>query len=242
MQDTFQWTDELVLQFVNKCFQFTSLSVTEQSVQQFKSSKSPKKEWEIVAFLEESSATLWKLREDGLYRCDRFLDQPGYPLQSFLDDRDPIHSVRRLSDGEVFTKNEVVETPKDGQHHIGGFEIVGNDIVANFSTGKLLLKHLQKLPQPILVTHDGKEIFPGDNYYFIAQWDIWYTGDNHNWVGSKEGLRAFSTREAAEEYILNNRPVLSLNDVKEACEGLYTNSLEIVLKKATEIVKQKPNQ
>jgi hypothetical protein len=54
-------------------------------------------------------------------------------------------------------------------------------------------------------------------------------------------FKYFSTCTAAQTYIENHRPVLSLNDVREACEHLYGNSKDIVLANAAALVKQKLN-
>lgn len=149
MQDTFQWTDELVSDFLKYHFgQFEPLNT---SMEQFKSSKSPKKEWEV-----------W-LTEDGV--------------------EVPIIEGNKLFYVETFT------------YKIGSMTFADH-VNVNGIRGK----------------------FPQFKY--------------------------FSTREAAEAYILNNRPLLSLSDVKEALFKQLgdTPNARYLLEPLTALVKQKLNQ
>lgn len=143
-----------------------------------------------------------------------------------------IHSVRRKSDGEVFTVGDSIEfffgvkiisgtishfTKCDSMLDIYLQEDITccyrlNDLPNNKGVGEKLVKAPKK--QVLFTTEDGVQIFEGDRYFFIdLDWDIRYTGDGYNWVGG--GLKAFSTKEAAYEYVLLNKECLSLNDIKK---------------------------
>jgi len=76
-----------------------------------------------------------------------------------------------------------------------------------------------KQPKPLFTTEDGVEIFEGNEYWYImdcvnnGKWEIQKKtahGTGHN----SKHIR-FSTKETAEEYILMNKPCLSLKDVVE---------------------------
>lgn len=131
-----------------------------------------------------------------------------------------IHSVKRLSDGEVFT---VGDNTSSGV--IVSFDI--NSTIMNVVFGpnrhSICNSGFAKIKkEPLFTTEDGVEIFEGDTifsvehtYYKIDDKIAGiYKGSNKNhpvehWYNSD---KYFSTKEAAEEYILLNKPVLSIND------------------------------
>jgi len=75
--------------------------------------------------------------------------------------------------------------------------------------------------KPVLFfTEDGKEIREGDEYYYVLE------SINNCIIGknnctkfgislNRKGIKYFSVKEAAEEYIILNKPVLSINDVQK---------------------------
>lgn len=85
---------------------------------------------------------------------------------------------------------------------------------------------LVKVKEVLFITKDNVEIYEGDTYYYI--W-INLTADNEekfiiyktenailkkNEKWSEDAL-FFSTKEAAEEYIIMNKPCLSIKDIQE---------------------------
>ena len=82
----------------------------------------------------------------------------------------------------------------------------------------------EEVKEPILTTFDGVELFDQDIYYFI-----WLNKPAHGQeinkiykkivrpleedVSWSSDAVFFSTEESAEEYILMNKPILSLNDL-----------------------------
>jgi len=79
-----------------------------------------------------------------------------------------------------------------------------------------------KLDIPLFKTEDGVDIFEGDKVYFVNitnqrfNIDICLQADLY-----KSHLLYFSTKEKAEEYILMNKPCLSINNVL----GIYNDPL-----------------
>ena len=87
--------------------------------------------------------------------------------------------------------------------------------------------------KPVLfTTEDGVEIKEGDDYFFIdAGWDIRATAENYNWVGSIKA-KSFSTKSAAELYVLKNKPCLSFNEIMQSVSQRIGNYDQEQLKKA----------
>lgn len=243
MADTFQDFDTMQ--------EFLSSKYYKQALEQFKASKAPKKEWEVVAFREGdvSYGCVYLLCDDGMYRLNGG-NVIGQPLEVMLKDKNTIHSVRRLSDGEVFSVGDRIKpnpwTKADIK--ITGFSANGEVLRINnkdgyFLSGEQYWELMQKLPSPILVTHDGVEIFEGDEFWGVRDWRVLEGGKADKYDKNLDkAAPVFSTRSAAEEYILNHKPVLSLNDVREALPEQYWLSKATVIDRLTALVKEKINQ
>lgn len=129
-----------------------------------------------------------------------------------------INSVKRLSDGEIFTVGDKVFTQID---LIINFKLGSNGIFAEVGVSPHLppammikLKELRKYVEYVFKTEDGKEIF-NDDFYYVVERD-YSIGDGtggDDYHRTSHVLTTFSTREAAEEYILMNKPLLSLKDI-----------------------------
>jgi len=145
--------------------------------------------------------------------------------------KSPILSVKRLSDGEVFRDKEVVGDI-DGRHAtIYGFQEKRDwDGGVRVYTHKekihgLALSVIKKLPpqekKPLFTTEDGKGIFEGDEYWYVNYGKV---NDTYKMVGGPfkcayanaitdyEMCLNFSTKEAADEYVLLNQPIYSVWD------------------------------
>ena len=85
-----------------------------------------------------------------------------------------IHSVKRLSDGEVFTVGDIVSV-KLGSSNKRLDKIKLNDDSSAFlngiwfyySSGSSHFRNVTKEKQPIFLTHDGKDIFEGDTVWYV---------------------------------------------------------------------------
>jgi hypothetical protein len=189
MNEDFKWTDELVRQYlVDNGFASMRMSFEEFKQQKLNSSN---KDWEIV---EAHCLT-------------------SYPAQY------KISSVRRLSDGEVFSVGDKVSYGKPCT--IIRFFITSNNLMwcdLEYENGNeyhnVNICALDKAKQPLFTTEDGKEIFEGDEY--------WFTHDDYRVSATKAGSevrknaiqKTFSTEEAAKEYVVMNKPCLSVDDVR----------------------------
>lgn len=145
-----------------------------------------------------------------------------------------INSIKRLSDGEIFTIGDKI---KDGFLT----DIIKNDNndIWLYHNGSLTNVKLEDaiISKVLFTTEDGVEIFKGDycSHVNIKELTLrartrYNTGESY----SPKTTKYFSTEEKAEEYILMNKPCLSINDVK----SVYHNQgmLGELLKK---LVKQK---
>ncbi len=144
-----------------------------------------------------------------------------YPecFQTLVDQKDDfdIHSVKRLSDGEVFTIGDEVlyKGNKITKIFINTLKTDLKGIWVTHNNGNTHLETVPKLKTPLLITEDGVDIFKGNEYYFIfPDFHIAFEPKaNAILIGA---LGTFSTKEKAEEYVLLNKPCLSIQDIKKA--------------------------
>jgi hypothetical protein len=168
------------------------------------------KEWEILSVIDGVKNGI---DETGLVAAVNPSD-----TYSWMKSGVKIHSVRRLRDNEIFTVDEVT-----GQGRVTGFQTEGNELFAECENGLryVYLSNLTKTAkQPLFTTEDGKEVYKGDDVFFVR--DDFSSGCAKAGVCAKWGnamIIYFSTKEAAEEYVLMNKPLLSLNDLLYAWGG-----------------------
>ena len=160
-----------------------------------------------------------------------------------------IHSVKRLSDGEVFTIgdkiNHYAEYKKDEfstkEWIILRIYFIEPNRLA-FYVGKGLnlgIKNISKGKQPLFTTEDGVDIFKNIDKYYTPIYivdkalNIKYCEKDFS-VKPSENVKYFSTKEKAEEYILMNKPCLSLKEIEN-----YSNITLGGLKSLKELVKTK---
>jgi len=148
-----------------------------------------------------------------------------------------IHSVKRLSDGEIFTIGDEIDLTKyefnfPKSDILTEIKIIDNKIrfKMNFQekhdwNSSYTLDYIQKLKQRLFTTEDGVDVFEGDNYVIVDNKD-WYidsTGGKN--LNEKDYRLYFSTKEKAEEYIVLNKPCLSFNEVYSLLGKLSTAAL-----------------
>lgn len=215
-------------------------------------------EYCILSFISISSGVIYSLQKSGKYYAHGTLMEKEVEGEGFLKEpnRYQIHSVKRLSDGAIFTIGEKVEIigGAGNKFIISGFKIKESEMTMCFNDRLDFCIVLDKVyyKKEIFTTYDGVKIYEKDNFYIVQ--DYYYGknlglgkhdsgGDKYKFIANvftpKQTERTiyFSTRELAEEYILLNQPCLSINDIILSEDGLVR--LESKLK---EIVKSKSKQ
>jgi hypothetical protein len=131
-----------------------------------------------------------------------------------------IHSIKRLSDNQVFTIGDNIKNNET----IKSIQLIDNQIRIYSQNSFYYLKDIIKVKIPLFQTFDKIDIFEYDLYYQIDRFlnDLNIKCFNATtetnttlplWEINKSVCLYFSTKEKAEEYILLNKPVLSLKDL-----------------------------
>lgn len=171
----------------------------------FVKSNEPVREWEILEYLLEHSQLI------GHYCAGK------------------IKSVKRLSDGIVFSVGDITHAGE-----ITSFEIQGQNMIAKGSDFEWHINQLEKDKLPLFITTDGKPVYEGDAFWQIySGWGMTqpklYRANNQDKI---QYVQTFSTEQAAQEYITLNKPCLSVSDVTKIAgqypENYFKNTPHIV--------------
>lgn len=126
----------------------------------------------------------------------------------------------KTEDGEIkFEKDNVAWYINDSYRymltlHEAHYKILDEegDVYKIFSSEEKAKEYEEKHKTPILTTEDNVELFGGESIYSVTDdFQLCYTS-----IATKEnvqGVRVFAKKEVAEEHILMNKPILSLNDL-----------------------------
>lgn len=142
-------------------------------------------------------------------------------LKSLLDAGKEIHQVAKSED-EIFTKGD-----KTNYGVIEGFVYNDNIILVEYSEKVVDINLVELAQQPLFTTEDGKKIFERDEYFWVNtiinnhEYGIWKVNGPCTTYGSgkfSEGVKTFSTQQAAEQYISDNKPRFSKKQIEEAKE------------------------
>lgn len=210
-----------------------------------------KKDYEILSFLTETGVILIPEFKGFKFFIPKDFAWDGnkHRSEKFMlknSDTYKIHSIKRLSDGEIFTIGDLVNNKKLEKITLAIHE--KNDIVLhleNLHRAVYLLKDKPlKTKQPLFTTKDGVDIFEGDKYTVVYKEYFKIPVFDNKYIinkGFKENSNYwyFSTKEKAEEYILLNKPILSLQEIYNLTDknsGLYNESdLEKLVKNKLKI-------
>jgi hypothetical protein len=148
-----------------------------------------------------------------------------------------ILSVKRLSDGEVFTVGDKITGYHEDARSIQTIRTCpyAGRVRLEQSGGYTDLSYATKVKQPIFLTHDGKDIFPEDTVWYVNKENLYYDYIKaYPEVKFNSEIRAyFLTREAAENYVERNKPRLSIEDCFKILQKsfLYGNGFEKEIEK-----------
>lgn len=78
----------------------------------------------------------------------------------------------------------------------------------------------EKKEEPVLITEDGKNILDGEDTIWKVWTDTWDKGSGKaGYQIPEKRLKLFSTEAARTEWILVNKPILSINDLMQYSDG-----------------------
>jgi hypothetical protein len=157
--------------------------------------------------------------EDGVCvkRSDTICPSNTNKLQDCLrGNRCTIYSIKRLSDGEVFTITNKVQfmDTKSVNGFITKFEIVNGRILVTYGNQTSNLDSLVLVKLTTFKTEDGVDVFEGGKVWYVRK-DLTYNNSfivSNNCFVVGENLY-FSKKELMKNYIRLNTRCLSLNDV-----------------------------
>lgn len=227
------------------------------------------KDYEILSFKQNSKIEdLWEavdtIYEKFARKNDQVFCTKSYTLKQILNNPlYSIHSVKRLSDDEIFTVGDKIRFIDESLEETYPARIIqkllikDNTILSiNTSVGvEILLKNLTHMKQPLFTTEDGVGIIPkedGEFQYWSLKLDNWKISNAPHILNSNRIIPTkadellsvcnelrFSTREAAEEYVLMNKPCLCIKDFKRALSVSLICSHEEAISSLKELVKSK---
>lgn len=155
----------------------------------------------------------------GKINTDIYFDNPEYFNR--LNSDWEIYHIKRLSDGIEFKIGDKVYNPKSRSQTfiIESFYLDCNNIHLLCGKGHINITKIEHYKEPILITEDRVELYQYDNFYFV---DTMFNlgrgvlGANiHNPI---KGYKHFSTKEAANKYIYENKPEFSRKQILEALD------------------------
>lgn len=211
-------------------------------------SKQPLREYEILEY------SHWQSPNQGIDKDSMFWGTAGADVRAGGGQFN-IKSVKRISDGEVFSVGEK-------EKHIGEIKSISysekyplpHDItLCGEDYRTIFLRYAEKVKQPVVlfVTEDNFEVFAGDKVYGVA---IQASSSDvirekvlpfHQLNGLKDGVpvnrKWFKEMDNAMEYAVINTPVLSVNNVIEWCDVWFSGSAmrEAFIKELKELAKSK---
>lgn len=189
----------------------------------------PVKEWEVLEF--RCGGETGYVLKGGFYYCNdpkyQIMKDVPYNGDNFLtgiySKGYNIHSIKRLTDGEIFTVGEEIEidlgTYGERRYPIKEFNLASGGIFILTNSG--CYPHLSRIkkpkPKPLFTTQDGVPMHLGDFFWYVtAIFEINKYRTAADFVSFfNDNSRTFSTKEAAQDYITKYKPCLSYNDFYE---------------------------
>lgn len=192
-----------------------------------------KKDWEIVSFQKGYGILVLS---NGKYRNDT----NSIGLNNCLSMGFPIISVRRTSDGEVFSVDDEIEDGKIKSIVIrpinpeSTVEQCWIDCLNQCGTD---LMYAEKVPprkverEPLFTTEDGVKKYKKDDCIIVDIDDDysiegWYSLPYPLRIDSRDisGFKYFHSTEKAKEYVILNKPFMSVQDVMNRLNGYFKDS------------------
>lgn len=203
------------------------------------------KDYEIAEVQLQDKTILTFEGQKCIKRSDSERPERTYDLdRCLLDPSITIYSVKRLSDGLVFTVGDTIVTKTilnietvTGFRIIDGTTSLKNGIWVEVENGEMHLDRIKEIRKPLFTTEDGVPVYSYDTkqHWVINGCYAYALGlSRHNveLIEKKPDIyKVFSTKQAAQDYIRNKVPRLSIQDCSNILQKwLYTgDGLEKVI-------------
>jgi hypothetical protein len=194
------------------------------------------RDFEILSFKDTRNHNIMTKRSHGRFILEGLKENEiqGASEEYELKQSDyVIHSVKRLSDNKVFTLGDKIN---NGQE-IKSIGLINEEIRIYPQHSFYKIKEVMLDAPPILFwTEDDVPIHKREYSYivdidYIYQGSImWDTTECFTKDSVNPRYRFFSTEAKAKEYIIMNKPVLSLKDIEELSYTVATNKVYCVVK------------
>jgi hypothetical protein len=174
------------------------------------------KDYEILSYKSISEA-IWTENEKGLWINN--IDRVKFSINALLHDLIvKIHSVKRLSDGKIFTIGDKV-TFKNINSTIKSFRLEIEALYVDFESGNgVSIKYVEKSKQPLFTTEDDVDIFENVRYYWVFKTNIFDAAAKEN-SGNNSTRKYFSTEQAAQNYINSKKVLFTTEDGVDVFEN-----------------------
>lgn len=205
------------------------------------------KDYEILSFINPKSIITYlgidkntilnKSSSNEFKGCDSKRPVISTNLNRLLNNNNwNIHSVKRLSDGEVFTiADEINSNIFDTKQQIKDFYFLDNILKVRTFSFTENLNNIEHIKKPLFTTEDGVDIFEGDEYhnvnsllnYKLCKADSFDMSIEFEVFNNLNENKTFSTKLEAEKYIVKNEPCLSYNDIMSLSEPYHNGTIKL---------------
>ena len=208
----------------------------------------PKKDYEILSFYakniegknEVNSQYIWYETYKGNGKWSRMghITSP-YTTEEILNNSNyDIHSVRRLSDGFIITLGDYCKAKKGSSGKVTTIEFCGNGELRIGSDKRYYVGINDVFKSEVLfISNDGIEIKEGDDCYLVylpLKSDTKFPDVDKfrkELLPNPSYRLIFSTKEAAENFIICNKPCLSFNDIWNISDNKSSDNNYVVVSK-----------
>ena len=181
------------------------------------------KEWEILSFVNEDNKLIYKIVNGECLCCTEIgYSDIGTRSMQYCKDFYKIHSAKRLSDGVIFSLGDVISY---GITYTISSISVEDDKALLWVDGNSCNLSIEcaKKVEELHTTKDGYKINTGDKYFIVENFRIREVVGGTFTKSKWDGFR-FKERDNAENWVINNKPCLTLNDVMTHTGALITLS------------------
>ena len=247
--DGFQWDDQKVRDFIEfgrRQHHISDIDYLGMDIEKFKAQASSGgasgKDWEIIQMI-SGYGILFDLKPNGKFASTEWPTEEFRLKEDLLENKYgkkySIHSVRRISDQEVFSVGDEI-----GWGIVGNFKTTLLSFrINNEREGRLEFEYpiqgcgnvfcdfldaiklhkkasIPEPKKPLLITDDNIELYNNSDEIWLVYEDFSIYKATVGHRASRPALKLYSTEQAAQEYILLNKPVLNLQDVKTCFEEI----------------------